>query len=84
MSVSASTFDSWLAGPLQPLVRDLVESGADRLAPLLDPGAVRKMVRAFYAGESERVAQIWSLLSLRLWLDTSRAPVRLPAGETAA
>lgn len=69
---------NWLEGPLRPLVRDLVEGDAGRLAPFLSPAAVRRVVRAFYAGEGARVAQVWTLLSWRLWLDAPHAPAREP------
>jgi asparagine synthase (glutamine-hydrolysing) len=75
---------SWLAGPLRPIVRDLLESDADRLAPLLAPDAVRVVVRAFYDGQSERVAEIWTLLSWRLWLDAANAPIPMALGEAGA
>jgi len=75
---------SWLQGPLQPLVRDLVDSDADRLAPMLVPDVVRRVVRDFYAGRSERVAQVWTLLSWRLWLDAARAPMQPMPGKAAA
>ncbi len=74
----------WLQGPLQPLVRDLIESDAARLAPFLSPAAVRRVVREFYAGQGGRVAQVWTLLSWRLWLDASDAPMPAPLGEAVA
>jgi asparagine synthase (glutamine-hydrolysing) len=71
---------SWLEGPLQPLVRDLLETGADVLGPILDPAGVRAEVRGFYDGGRGRVAQVWTLLSLRLWLDTAHAAARAARG----
>jgi asparagine synthase (glutamine-hydrolysing) len=74
----------WLKGPLQPIVRDLLENGADHLAPLIDPGSVRRVVRGFYTGQDESPAKVWALLSFRLWLDASRAGTGARAVETTA
>ncbi len=61
----------WLEGPLRELVGDLLDAGAGAFAPLLEPEAVRRVSRAFYAGEGANVGQVWALLSLRLWLDAT-------------
>ncbi len=58
----------WLSGPLKPLVLDLL--GGNRVAfsgAHLDDVEVRRVVREFYDGRSERVGQVWALLSLELW-----------------
>ena len=67
---------AWLGGALRPLVGDLLETGATELAPMVDPASVRSVVAAYYAGERERVAQVWCLLALRLWADGVRAVPR--------
>jgi asparagine synthase (glutamine-hydrolysing) len=64
---------AWLGGALRPLVGDLLESGANGLAALVDPSAVRGIVGAYYAGDQQRVGQVWCLLALRLWADAIRA-----------
>jgi asparagine synthase (glutamine-hydrolysing) len=66
----------WLGGPLQPLVRDLLDDGASRLAVHLDPAEVRGVVHDYYAGRQERVGELWNLLALRLWLDGCAAAPR--------
>jgi asparagine synthase (glutamine-hydrolysing) len=58
---------SWLEGPLKPLVCDLLDENAAFAGAYLDSGQVQKIVREFYAGRSERVGQVWGLLSLELW-----------------
>ena len=62
---------TWLDGALRPVVTQLLDAEATRLAPLVDPVAVREIVRGFYAGHRERSGQVWNLLSLRLWLDAA-------------
>lgn len=64
---------AWLGGTLRPMVRDLLETDAKSLAPLVEPACVRRIVAAYYAGEQERVGQVWCLLALRLWADAVRA-----------
>jgi asparagine synthase (glutamine-hydrolysing) len=66
----------WLGGPLQPLVRDLLDDGAQRLEAHLDAAEVRGVVRDYYAGRQERVSELWNLLALRLWLDGCNAAPR--------
>jgi asparagine synthase (glutamine-hydrolysing) len=63
----------WLGGALRPLISDLLEGDATGLARLVDPEAARRVVRAYYAGEQGRAAQVWNLLALRLWRDADRA-----------
>jgi asparagine synthase (glutamine-hydrolysing) len=58
---------SWLEGPLKPLVHDLLDNNATFAGIHLDAEQVRRIVREFYAGRSERVGQVWALLSLELW-----------------
>jgi asparagine synthase (glutamine-hydrolysing) len=63
----------WLEGPMRPMVEDLLDTGAPNLAPLLDPQAVRRMVREFYGGQAERVGQIWALLCFCMWQQRVRS-----------
>jgi asparagine synthase (glutamine-hydrolysing) len=58
---------SWLEAPLEPLVQDLLVNSATFTGIHLDTKQVRRIVREFYAGRSERVGQVWALLSLELW-----------------
>jgi asparagine synthase (glutamine-hydrolysing) len=57
----------WLSGPLKPLVLDLLRDKAAFSGDYLDCAEVRRVVREFYDGRSERVGQVWALLSLELW-----------------
>lgn len=61
----------WTSGPLKDLIIDLLDSGAPRMATFLDPAEVRKVVRDYYAGRKQRIAEVWNLLSFRLWLDAA-------------
>lgn len=63
---------AWLHGPMRPLVEDLLDAGVATLAPLLEPQTVRQMVGEFYRGRTERVGQIWTLISLSLWQQAAR------------
>jgi asparagine synthase (glutamine-hydrolysing) len=58
---------NWLEGPLKPLVHDLLDTNAALACVHLDTGQIRRIVREFYAGRSERVGQVWALLSLERW-----------------
>jgi asparagine synthase (glutamine-hydrolysing) len=68
----------WLNGPLKPMVHDLL-GGGSWLASHLDGGAVRGVVRDYYAGRQERVGELWNLLALRLWHDGCLAGSERPA-----
>lgn len=56
---------AWLRGELRPDVERLGSSDSD-LQRLVEPDAVRHIVRSFLRGEP-RESQIWSLLVLDLW-----------------
>jgi asparagine synthase (glutamine-hydrolysing) len=56
---------AWLRGELRPDVERLASSESD-LQRLVEPGAVRQLVRSFLRGDP-RESQIWSLLVLDLW-----------------
>lgn len=58
---------NWLEGPLKPLVHDLLDNNAKFAGDHLDALQVQRVVREFYAGRTERVGQVWALLSLELW-----------------
>lgn len=63
--------EAWLAGALRPLVTQLLDDEATHLAALVDPAAVRAIVRDHYSGRRPRSGQVWNLLALRLWLDST-------------
>jgi asparagine synthase (glutamine-hydrolysing) len=72
----------WLNGPLKPMVHDLL-GGGSWLASHLDGGAVRGVVRDYYAGRQERVGELWNLLALRLWHDGCLAGSERPAAQAS-
>jgi asparagine synthase (glutamine-hydrolysing) len=61
----------WTNGPLKGLIIDLLDRGAPRLTPHLDPAEIRKVVRDYYDGRAERIGEVWNLLAFRLWLDST-------------
>jgi asparagine synthase (glutamine-hydrolysing) len=72
---------AWIDGPLKPLVVDLLDHEPGGLEDYLDARAVRLVVREYYQGRTERMAQIWNLLSLRLWLEQRQALKPSTSGE---
>jgi asparagine synthase (glutamine-hydrolysing) len=74
----------WTNGPLKELIVDLLDHGAPRLAPHLNPAEVRKVVRDYYDGRAERIGEVWNLLGFRLWLDsTSNSGARRPIEQSS-
>jgi asparagine synthase (glutamine-hydrolysing) len=61
---------AWLAGPLRPMVDDLLSPDTVRRRGLIDPDAVRRMVAANDAGTEDNALRIWALLTLELWQRT--------------
>jgi len=57
----------WFRGDLRPMVGDTLLSGA-RLARRLRPGALERLVADHDAGRVDRGHQLWTLLTLELWL----------------
>jgi asparagine synthase (glutamine-hydrolysing) len=64
----------WLQGPLQSVVRDLLEAPSAG-GNYIDRNTMRRMVDDFYSGRPVAAGQIWTLLSFELW----RSGVRHPA-----
>lgn len=58
---------SWLRGPLQPLVEDLLSEETIRKRGLFNPAAVRKLIDANSSGREDFNLQIFQLLTLELW-----------------
>lgn len=63
---------SWLRGPLRSLVGDLLLSERTPLKPFLRHSAVSKLVVEHQSRHADRAMQLWTLLSLAVWLDTQR------------
>lgn len=60
---------SWLAGPLKPLMHDLLS--AERLTKqgIFDPRAVERLMREHLAGTHDNRKKLWTLLAFQLWSD---------------
>jgi len=57
----------WFRGELRPLVDDALRSGA-RLSRRLPAGALGRLLDEHQSGRSDRGHQLWTLLTLELWL----------------
>ena len=58
---------AWLAGPLRPLVDELLSTQAVRRRGLFAPAEVRRLIEANTRGEADNALRIWALLTLELW-----------------
>lgn len=57
----------WFRGELRPLVDDALRSGS-RLERRLRPGVLARLLDEHQAGRIDRGHQLWTLLTLELWL----------------
>ncbi len=64
---------TWLAGPLQPLVQDLLLADGSYVSTVFRPGALSSLVDGVSA-RRETAGQVWSLLMLELWHRGLHAP----------
>ena len=81
----------WFAGPLRPLVGDLLESSSARFRDHLDPGAVAKLVDEHVQGRRDHGHKLWALMMLETWLQrradrplTTSAPPSTPVADIGA
>jgi asparagine synthase (glutamine-hydrolysing) len=58
---------SWLRGPLQPLVDELLSESTVKRRGLFNPAEVRRIVEANLSGREDFNLQVFQLLSLELW-----------------
>jgi asparagine synthase (glutamine-hydrolysing) len=58
---------SWLVRDLRPMIDDVLAPSAVAARGQLEPGEVRRLIRANDAGEEDNALRIWSLLTLELW-----------------
>ena len=58
---------SWLRGPLEPMVEDLLSVETVRRRGLFDPVEVQKLIAANNSGREDFSLQIFQLLNLELW-----------------
>jgi asparagine synthase (glutamine-hydrolysing) len=73
--------EAWLRGPMRAMLSDLLSTSAERLGDFVAPHGVRQLVSRFLAGDSVSVAQIWTLLGLRLWLDEVHLAIPARSGS---
>jgi asparagine synthase (glutamine-hydrolysing) len=58
---------SWLRGPLQPMVRELLSEEAVRSRGLFQPAEVRRIIELNLSGREDYNLQVFQLLNLELW-----------------
>jgi asparagine synthase (glutamine-hydrolysing) len=61
---------AWLAGPLRPVVDDLLSGETVRRRGLFDPAGVRRLIDSNARGEADNALRIWTLLTLEVWQRT--------------
>ena len=58
---------SWLRGPLNPMVEDLLSVETVKRRGLFNPAEVQKLIAANHSGHEDFSLQIFQLLNLELW-----------------
>jgi len=58
---------SWLRGPLQPMVQELLSEAAIRRRGLFQPKEVRRIIESNLSGREDYNLQVFQLLNLELW-----------------
>jgi asparagine synthase (glutamine-hydrolysing) len=58
---------AWLAGPLKPMVRDLLSPEQIARRGLLDPDEVQRIIRVNEEGGADYALRVWAFLTLELW-----------------
>lgn len=59
---------SWLRGPLQPMVNDLLSEETVKRRGLFRPAEVRRIIEANLSGREDYNLQVFQLLTFELWL----------------
>jgi asparagine synthase (glutamine-hydrolysing) len=67
---------SWLKGPLDPLVDDLLGESRLRDAGYLEPKTVRRLIDEHRRNQRNHRKVLWTLLSFELWRDARGIPGR--------
>jgi asparagine synthase (glutamine-hydrolysing) len=65
---------SWLRGPLQPMVNDLLSEERIRSRGFFEPTAVRALINANLSGREDHNLQVFQLLNFELWLQAFLDP----------
>jgi asparagine synthase (glutamine-hydrolysing) len=58
---------SWMQNELRPMMEDLLSEETIRRRGMLNPVAVREMVRQTTSGERDFTIRLWALMTLELW-----------------
>jgi asparagine synthase (glutamine-hydrolysing) len=58
---------SWLRGPLQPMVNDLLSEETVKRRGLFRPGEVKRIIETNLSGREDYNLQVFQLLNLELW-----------------
>jgi asparagine synthase (glutamine-hydrolysing) len=76
----------WLCGPLQPMMRDLLEGPGIRERGWFQTREVARLVREHVAGRENHAHRLWCLMSLELSLAalTARASARTALSRKVA
>jgi asparagine synthase (glutamine-hydrolysing) len=61
---------SWLRGPLQPMVNDLLSAETIKRRGLFRPEEVKRVIEANLSGREDYNLQVFQLLTLELWQRT--------------
>jgi asparagine synthase (glutamine-hydrolysing) len=57
----------WLRGPLRSLLEDALLASDAHIRPLVQPAAIRQLVREHVTGGADHTPFLWCLLMLELW-----------------
>ncbi len=73
----------WMAGPLRPLLSDIVATRSHVAFDFLSRDQVMRVFNDFWSGRSYGAGQAWVLMMLLLWFEYRRDYVEAPADEGA-
>jgi asparagine synthase (glutamine-hydrolysing) len=77
--------DGWLAGPLRPMVDDLLAEDRLRQRGIFDVRRVHTLIEEHRTGRVNWSMQLWQLLTLELWMQTFMdSPSQIPVDPSAA
>lgn len=65
-------FDKWVAGPLRPLLLDMVQAANARQPGLLDGKAIETLLADHIAGRASNGFLLWKALNFAIWVNRSR------------
>ncbi|WP_019937781.1 asparagine synthase (glutamine-hydrolyzing) [Bordetella sp. FB-8] len=64
----AVPLESWFRGPLQPMMRDLLQSGNSKVRTLVDAAVLDSIVASHMKASQNHAKLLWSLANLELFL----------------